>query len=111
MLFQIVLGVKYGAVATPETMLYMRNLLPAGTPWTAFGASAASFTMLTQALLLGGHVRIGLEDTLYLEKGVQAPDNAALVEKAVTIMRLLGIEPATPAEAREILGIDGASKA
>ena len=106
-LFQIVLGVKYGAIATPETMLYMRNLLPAGAPWTAFGASAASFTMLAQSLLLGGHVRIGLEDTLYLEKGVQAPDNAALVEKAVAIMRLLGIEPATAAEAREILGIGG----
>ena len=64
-----------------------------------------AYPMLAQALLLGGHVRVGLEDNYYLDKGVKAPHNAALVEKAVRIMRSLGHEPATPAEARSILGI------
>ena len=103
--FQIVLGVSYGAAATPETLIYMRNQLPPGSKWAAFGIGPHAFPMLAQALLLGGHVRIGLEDNYYLEKGVKAPHNAALVEKAVTIIRSLGAEPATAAEAREILGI------
>jgi uncharacterized protein (DUF849 family) len=103
--FQIVLGVSYGAAATPQTMIYLRDLLPPGSKWAAFGIGPQAFPMLAQALLLGGHVRIGLEDNYYLERGVKALHNAALVEKAVTIMRSLGAEPATAAEAREILGI------
>jgi uncharacterized protein (DUF849 family) len=103
--FQLVMGVNYGLAATPETMLYVRNLLPPGSKWAAFGIGAMAYPMLAQALLLGGHVRIGLEDNYYLDKGNKAPHNAALVEKAVTIMRSLGAEPATPAEARDILGI------
>jgi uncharacterized protein (DUF849 family) len=103
--FQIVLGVSYGAAATPETLLYLRNQLPPHSKWAAFGIGPHAYPMLAQALLLGGHVRIGLEDNYYLEKGVKAPHNAALVEKAVTIMRSLGAEPATPTEAREILGM------
>ena len=101
--FQIVLGVSYGAAATPETLLYLRNQLPPHSKWAAFGIGPHAYPMLAQALLLGGHVRIGLEDNYYLEKGVKAPHNAALVEKAVTLMRTLGAEPATAAEAREIL--------
>lgn len=104
-LFQIVLGTKYGAVAAPEAMLYLRSLLPPGSRWAAFGVSSSAFPMLAQALLLGGNVRTGLEDTIYLEKGILAPDNASLVSKAIGIMRSLGFEPATPAEARHILGI------
>jgi uncharacterized protein (DUF849 family) len=103
--FQIVLGVSYGAAATPQTMMYLRDLLPPTAKWAAFGIGPHAYPMLAQALLLGGHVRVGLEDNYYLEKGVKAPHNAALVEKAVTIMRSLGAEPATAAEAREILGI------
>lgn len=103
--FQLVMGVNYGLAATPETMLYVRDLLPEGSQWAAFGIGQHAFPMLAQALLLGGHVRIGLEDNYYLEKGVKAPHNAALVEKAVSIMRSLGHEPATPTEARNILGI------
>ena len=68
----------------------MRNLLPPGSKWAAFGIGAMAYPMLAQALLLGGHVRIGLEDNYYLDKGKKAPHNAALVEKAVTIMRSLG---------------------
>ena len=103
--FQMVLGASYGAAATPETMIYMRDLLPEGSLWAAFGIGQHAFPMLAQALLLGGHVRIGLEDNYYLEKGRRAASNAELVDKAVGIMRALGHEPATPAEARQILGL------
>jgi uncharacterized protein (DUF849 family) len=103
-LFQLVLGISYGAPATPESMLHMRDLLPPGSQWAAFGISREQFPMVAQAVLLGGHCRVGLEDNHYLERGVFA-DNPGLVEKAVKIIRLLGAEPASPAEAREILGL------
>ena len=104
-LFQLCLGIPWAAPATPETMLYMRDLLPAGSTWAGFGISAMQFPMVAQAVLLGGHVRVGLEDNLYLDRGVFAPSNAALVERAGTIIRSLGGEVATPAEARTILGL------
>jgi len=110
-LFQIVLGIRFGAISTPASMLHMRSLLPADANWAAFGISAQEYPMLAQALLLGGHVRVGLEDNLYLERGVLAPHNAALVDKAVGLMRLLGAEPATPAEARQILQLRGGNQA
>ncbi|HVG52571.1 MAG TPA: 3-keto-5-aminohexanoate cleavage protein [Xanthobacteraceae bacterium] len=103
--FQLVMGVSYGLAATPETMMYLKNLLPPGSKWAAFGIGAMAYPMLAQALLLGGHVRVGLEDNYYVDKGKKARHNADLVEKAVTIMRSLGHEPATPTEARQILGI------
>ena len=102
-LFQIVLGVRYGAIATPQTMMYLRSLLPPDSCWAAFGIGRWEFPMLAQALLLGGHVRVGLEDNIYLEKGRLATSNAELVRKAVEIIRLLGSRPATAGEAREIL--------
>jgi 3-dehydrocarnitine:acetyl-CoA trimethylamine transferase len=89
-------------------MSYMRNLLPQGSPWFAFGISLYQFPMVAQAVLLGGHVRVGLEDNLYLEKGKLAPSNAALVEKAAHIIEVLGDQVATAAEAREILGLQSA---
>jgi uncharacterized protein (DUF849 family) len=103
--FQIVLGVSYGASATPETMLYMKNLLPPGARWAAFGIGPHSYPMLAQSLLLGGHVRTGFEDNYYLAKGEPATSNAALVEKGVAVMHSLGYEPATPAQARALLGL------
>ncbi len=108
-LFQIVLGVPWGAPATPEAMLFMRDQLPEGVNWAAFGISHQEFPMVAQAVLLGGHVRVGLEDNLYLERGVLAPSNAALVERAVRIVREIGGTVAEPAEAREILGIQPAT--
>ena len=104
-LFQLCLGIPWGAPATPETMLYMRDLLPAGSTWAGFGISSLQFPMVAQAVLLGGHVRVGLEDNLYLERGVFAPSNAALVERAVAVIRAIGGEVATPNEARTILGL------
>ncbi len=104
-LFQIVLGVRYGAIATPQTMLYLTSLLPSDAQWAAFGVGRWEFPMLAQAWLLGGHVRVGLEDNIYLEKGVLAESNTVLVAKAVRILKELGGRPATAGEAREILGL------
>ena len=104
-MFQICLGIAWGQPATPEAMSYMRSLLPPGAPWFAFGISLHQFPMVAQSVLLGGHVRVGLEDNLYLEKGKLAPSNAALVEKAASIITILGDHVATPAEARSILGL------
>ena len=104
-LAQICLGVSGGAPATPETMIYMRNLLPPDCTWFTFGVGQYQFPMVAQALLLGGHVRVGMEDNLYLARGELAPSNAALVEKAVRIISVLGDEIATPAEARAMLGV------
>ena len=104
-LFQVVLGIRNGFPATPETLLYARSLLPADAMWAAMGIGRMEFPIVAQACLLGGHVRVGLEDNLYLDKGVLAPSNAALVERAATIVELLGRSVATSAEARAILGL------
>jgi uncharacterized protein (DUF849 family) len=104
-LFQVVLGIRNGFPATPETLMYARSLLPADATWAAMGIGRMEFPIVAQACLLGGHVRVGLEDNLYLDKGVLAPSNAALVERAVQIVRLLGRKVASPAEARAILGV------
>jgi uncharacterized protein (DUF849 family) len=104
-MFQICLGIAWGQPATPEAMSYMRTLLPAGAPWFAFGISLHQFPMAAQAVLLGGHVRVGLEDNLYLERGKLTPSNAALVARAAKIIELLGSQVATPADARAMLGL------
>jgi uncharacterized protein (DUF849 family) len=109
-MFQICLGISWGQPATPEAMTYMRNLLPADSPWFAFGISLHQFPMVAQTVLLGGHVRVGLEDNLYLEKGKLAPSNAALVEKAAKIIEVLGDIVATPADARNILGVQSTAR-
>ncbi len=103
--FQICLGVPWGASANSETMMFMRNMLPKDCNWTGFGIGPQQFPMVAQSVLLGGHARVGLEDNLYIERGVLAPSNAALVEKAVKILDALDAAPATPAQAREILGM------
>ncbi len=105
-LFQLCLGVPWGAPATPETMLFMRDLLPKDALWAGFGIARQQFPMVAQAVLLGGHVRVGLEDNLYIEPGVLAPGNAALVERAVRIVELLGGQVASAAEARRIIGVE-----
>jgi uncharacterized protein (DUF849 family) len=102
-LFQIVTGMRYAFDCTPETMMYARGLLPRGCHWAAFGIGRHEFPMLAQAVLLGGHVRVGMEDNIYIERGVLTPGNGALVERAVQIIRLLGGDIASPSEARDIL--------
>ncbi len=103
--FQFCLGVDYGAPATVETMLLMKSMLPKGAIWSAFGISRFQFPIVAASVLLGGNVRVGLEDNLYLERGVLAPSNAALVEKAGQIIHHLGGSVATVAEARERLSL------
>jgi uncharacterized protein (DUF849 family) len=103
-LFQLCLGIKYGAPATPAAMAAMRAALPAGVQWSAFGVGRMQMPMVAQAVLLGGNVRVGLEDNLYLDKGVLAT-NAQLVERAVTIVEALGARVQTSGEARELLGL------
>jgi len=104
-LFSLVLGVKYGFNASPETMLYARSLLPTGAIWSGFGIGRAEFPMVAQAYLLGGHVRVGMEDNLYMSRGVLAKSNAELVAHAANILRMLGANIATSAEARTMLGL------
>jgi uncharacterized protein (DUF849 family) len=104
-LFSLVLGVKYGFDASSETMLYGRSLLPPGAIWTGFGIGRAEFPMVAQAYLFGGHVRVGMEDNLYLSRGVLAKTNAELVAHAANILKSLGASIATPADARAMLGL------
>jgi len=104
-LWTFVLGVKYGFSASPETLMYARNQLPAGAIWAAFGIGRTEFPMVAQSWLYGGHVRVGLEDNIYLEKGVLAKGNAELVSKAVDILKSLGGDVTSPAEARMLLGL------
>lgn len=107
LLCSFVLGVKYGFQPSAETVLYARNLLPPDAQFTAIGIGRWMFPTVAQSFLVGGHVRVGLEDGVYLSQGVLAPSNAALVEKARRIVEGLGGEIATPAEARRIVGLAG----
>ena len=97
--YQLCLGIIGNAPATPESMMALRDLLPPGALWSAFGVSRWEMPMVAQAVLLGGNVRVGLEDNVWLAKGVPAT-NAQLVEKAVGIIESLGARVASPDEAR-----------
>ena len=103
-LYQICLGIPYGAPASTASMKNMVDMVPEGSNWAAFGIGALQMPMVAQAVLLGGHVRVGLEDNLYLEKGVYA-SNGSLVEKATSIINNLGANVMTPKEARIELGL------
>ncbi|HCX20228.1 MAG: NADPH:quinone reductase [Afipia sp.] len=104
-LCSFVMGVRYGFQPSAETVLYARDLLPASAEFTAIGIGKAAFTTVAQSYLAGGHVRVGLEDSVYLARGQLAPSNAAMVEKARRIAEDLGAQIATPREAREIIGL------
>lgn len=104
-LFQLCLDVPWGIEATVENMVYMHNNLPAGALWYAFGIGAFHFDMAGASMIMGGHVRVGFEDNVYIQKGVLATSNAQMVGKTVQLARLLGREVATAEEARRILGL------
>lgn len=104
-LFQIVMGVRYGFISTPQTLMYAQSLLPNDAMWAAFAIGRWEFPMLATAWHLGGHVRVGMEDNVYISKGKLTPNNAALCEKAVRILDDMGAELATAKEARAILGL------
>lgn len=103
-LFQVCLGIPWGAPATPGVFQAMVNELPEGCNWTGFAIGAMEMPIVAQSLLLGGNVRVGLEDNLYLEKGVLA-SNAQLVDRARTIVEAMGASVQTPAEARATMGL------
>lgn len=103
-LFQLCMGVPYGAESTTKNLLAMIDALPAGAHWSAFGLGRDEFPMVAQAMLNGGNVRVGLEDNIYLDKGVFAT-NEGLVSKAVDLVERLGGRVLTPAEAREVWGL------
>ncbi|WP_339857162.1 3-keto-5-aminohexanoate cleavage protein [uncultured Nisaea sp.] len=104
-LFQLCLGIPWGAPATPEGMAFMKSLLPEDAMWSAFGISRGEFPMVAQATMLGGHTRVGLEDNLYMARGELAKSNAQLVERAVQIIESIGGEVADPSEARTAFGL------
>lgn len=101
--FDFVLGVQMSA--TVRDLVFMAGSIPAGSTWTATGLGKNAWIIAAATICMGGHVRVGFEDNLYLEKGVLAKSNGEMVEKAVQLAKLLGREVATPAEARVILGI------
>lgn len=107
-LFQLCLGIPWGAEADPATLLAMRDKLPAGAHWAAFGIGRMQMPIVAQAMIAGGHCRVGLEDNLYLSRGVKA-DNAGLVAKAVDIIQSLGGDVASPQQTRTRLGLRGAA--
>ncbi|MCC0576231.1 3-keto-5-aminohexanoate cleavage protein [Streptomyces californicus] len=102
--FQLCMGVPWGAPADPGVLISMVNMLPEGARWASFALGRMQMPWVAQSILLGGHVRVGLEDNLYLAKGVKAT-NGQLVERAVRITESLGSRVATPDEAREQLGL------
>jgi 3-dehydrocarnitine:acetyl-CoA trimethylamine transferase len=101
---QVCLGIPWGAPATSAAMMAFVQALPAGCVWSGFGISRMEMPMLAQAMLLGGNLRVGLEDNLYLSRGVFA-SNAQLVARAVEIVERLGGAVAGPAAVRERLGL------
>jgi len=110
---QFVMGILGGIQPSVDNLLFMYNSakqLLGDFQWSVCAAGKHQINMCNLALLMGGHVRVGLEDSLYLAKGEMAKSNAEQVEKIVRIARELGIEPATPSEARKILGLKGLDK-
>ncbi len=103
-MFQICLGIPWGAGADTETMAAMKRALPADAIWAGFGISRMQMPMVAQAVLLGGNVRVGLEDNIYLERGVLA-SNGMLVERAVEIIERMGARVLGPDEARSSIGL------
>ena len=103
-LFQVCLGIRWAAEASTASFKTMVDALPGGCNWAGFGTSAMEMPMVAQAALLGGNIRVGLEDNLYLEKGVFA-SNGQLVERACNIVELMGCSIQTTSEARETLGL------
>ncbi|RLV64779.1 NADPH dependend quinone reductase [Streptomyces sp. CBMAI 2042] len=102
--FQLCMGIPWGAPADPGVLQSMVNMLPEGARWASFALGRMQMPWVAQSILLGGHVRVGLEDNLYLGKGVKAT-NGQLVERAVHITEALGFRVASPDEARQQLGL------
>ncbi len=103
-LFQLCLGIPWGAPADTTTMKAMVDNLPSGATWAGFGIGRMQMPMAAQAVLLGGHVRVGLEDNLWLDKGVPA-SNGSLVERVIKLIECMGAQPMSPAAGRVKMGL------
>lgn len=103
--FQLCLGTRMGVPANPKQAIHLAETLPPGSTWSIFGVGASQIPMVAMGVLLGGHVRVGFEDNLYIKKGVLAESNAELVKRAVAIIRDLNKEVASVEEARKILSL------
>jgi 3-keto-5-aminohexanoate cleavage enzyme len=104
--FQFVLGTPWGAPATPKAFLHLYEHISPHASWSVIGVGRGHLPMSMMALVLGGHIRVGMEDNIYYQSGVLAHSNAQLVERIVRIAREYGREVASPAEARKILGLE-----
>jgi uncharacterized protein (DUF849 family) len=104
-IYSFVMGLNFTMPADTETMLYIRNQLPAGAQFQGFGIGRNQYPMAIQSCLLGGHVRVGMEDNVYISKGVFAESNAQQVKKVRSLVEELGSSIATTAQARQILGL------
>ena len=103
--FQLCLGAPGGMTATIENFMHLKNQLPVGSTFSAFGIGIPYLAIMYMTVITGGHIRVGMEDNVYLSKGVLAKSNVDFVEKAKIISREYGREIATPAEARNILNL------
>ncbi len=103
--FNFVMGVNGGISATPRDLVFMAGSIPQGSTFTVSGIGRSQFNMAAMAIIMGGHVRVGFEDNVYMAKGVPAESNGEMVEKVVRLAKELGRDIATPEEAREILGL------
>lgn len=104
-IYSFVMGLNFTVPADTASMIYLRNLLPPSAQWQGFGIGREQFPMAMQSALLGGHVRVGMEDNVFIAKGEFAASNAQLVGKARRMVTDLGAGIATPDEARRILGL------
>ena len=105
--FSLVMGIPGQTTsATPKNLLHLVESIPPEATYQVIGIGRHQFPMITMGMIMGGHIRVGLEDNLYIEKGKLAQGNAQLVEKAVRMARELGREIASPAEARRILSLE-----
>jgi 3-keto-5-aminohexanoate cleavage enzyme len=103
--FDFVLGVPGACPGEARDLMYFADSIPEGSTWTVAGIGRYEMPLATLAITMGGHVRVGFEDNVYIEKGVLAESNAQLVEKVARMAKELGREVATPDEARQILGL------
>ena len=103
--FQLIMGPAGGTTATVENLVYLKSLLPENCTWSAAGIGKGHIPIMYTTIAMGGHLRVGLEDNVYYHKGVLAESNGQLVARAARLIREAGFEVATPAEAREILGL------
>jgi 3-keto-5-aminohexanoate cleavage enzyme len=109
--FQFVLGTPWGAPATPESLLHLHRHIPENSTWSVIGIGKGHLPMSMMALIMGGHIRVGMEDNIYYSKGVLAKTNARFVERIVRLAGEYGREVAAPDEARRILKLPQPGKA